>query len=265
MKEYTNKTVEDCVAAAAQELGIPAESLVYKVTEEKKGLFVKRATIEVYEVEDAVQFAQDYLKTAVGGMGIEITTSATVEEDIIRVSIDSERNPVLIGKNGRTLQALNELDRLAVSNKFRHRYRILLDVGGYKEDKYSRIAYIAKRTANEVLKSHVDVRLDPMTPDERRIVHNTLNGMTNIKTESSGEGDDRAVVIKYTGPAYPPKAPRAAKPAPEAKPEEAPAPVEAETPLAATPAPEAPAEDKPDETTVDTPTATPVDGAPENK
>ena len=197
MKEYTNKTVEDCVAAAAQELGIPAESLVYKVTEEKKGLFVKRATIEVYEVEDAVQFAQDYLKTAVGGMGIEITTSATVEEDIIRVSIDSERNPVLIGKNGRTLQALNELDRLAVSNKFRHRYRILLDVGGYKEDKYSRVAYIAKRTANEVLRSHVDVRLDPMTPDERRVVHNTLNGMAHIKTESSGAGLNRAVTVKY--------------------------------------------------------------------
>jgi Predicted RNA-binding protein len=84
-----------------------------------------------------------------------------------------------------------------VSNKFRHRYRILLDVGGYKEDKYSRLAYLAKRTANDVLKSHVDVKLDPMTPDERRIIHNTLNGMEHIKTESAGEGQDRAVTIKF--------------------------------------------------------------------
>jgi|SRR5574344_684328 len=197
MKEFTSKTVDDAVNDASKELGIPADQLVYKVTEEKKGLFSKKATIEVYDVSDAVTFAQEYLKTAIGGMGIQIETTGVVEEDIIRITITSERNPVLIGKNGRTLQALNELDRLAVSNKFRHRYRILLDVGGYKEDKYSRIAYIAKRTANEVLKSHVDVRMDPMTPDERRVVHNTLNGMAHIKTESSGEGMNRAVTVKY--------------------------------------------------------------------
>jgi len=197
MKEFSNKTTEDAVNDAAKELGVPVDQLVYKVTEEKKGLFSKKATIEVYDVNDAIAFAQDYLKTAIGGMGVEITTETKVEEDIIRITINSERNPVLIGKNGRTLQAFNELVRLAVSNKFRHRYRILLDVGGYKEDKYSRIAYIAKRTANDVLKSHVDVKMDPMTPDERRVVHNTLNGMEHIKTESSGEGADRAVTIKY--------------------------------------------------------------------
>jgi spoIIIJ-associated protein len=197
MKQYANKTVEDCLAEASKELGVPTEQLVYRVIEEKKGLFSKKASIEVYEVNDAVTFAQDYLKTAISGMGIDITTEAKVEEDIIHVTINSERNPVLIGKNGRTLQSLNELDRLAVSNKFRHRYRILLDVGGYKEDKYSRIAYVAKKTANDVLKNHVDVKLDPMTPDERRVVHNTLNGLAHIKTESSGEGSDRAVTIKF--------------------------------------------------------------------
>ena len=230
MKEFTSKTIEDAVNDASKELNIPADQLVYKVTEEKKGLFSKKATIEVYDVSDAVSFAQDYLKTAIGGMGIQIDTKGTVEEDIICITINSERNPVLIGKNGRTLQALNELDRLAVSNKFRHRYRILLDVGGYKEDKYSRIAYIAKRTANEVLKSHVDVRMDPMTPDERRVVHNTLNGMAHIKTESSGEGTNRAVTVKYiAGPA-------------DAKPQEAAAPI--------APTVEAPkAEEKPAEET----------------
>lgn len=197
MKEYTSRTVEDCLGAASKELNVPAETLIYRVTEEKKGLFKKTATIEVYDVNDAVEFAQDYLKTAIKALGIETTSEAKVEDDIIHITINSERNPVLIGKNGRTLQALNELDRLAVSNKFRHRYRILLDVGGYKEDKYSRLAYLAKRTANDVLKSHVDVKLDPMTPDERRIIHNTLNGMEHIKTESAGEGQDRAVTIKF--------------------------------------------------------------------
>lgn len=197
MKEYSAKSVEECLESASLELGTPAERLIYKVIEEKKGLFSKKATIEVYTIDDAAEYAKKYLVETLAALGIEATAEGSVEDDIIHVSLDSKRNPVLIGKAGRTLQALNELVRLAVSNRFRHRYRVLLDVGGYKEDKYSRIAYLAKRTANQVLKSHIDVQLDPMTPDERRVIHNTLNGMEHIKTESEGEGNNRAVSIKY--------------------------------------------------------------------
>lgn len=197
MKEFKNKTIEEALEDASKELGLPVASLVYKVVDEKKGLFRKEATIAVYEDADALDFAKEYLIEAIGALGIDITADGHIEEDIIHVTIDSKRNPVLIGKNGRTLQALNELVRLAVSNKFHHRYRILLDVGGYKEDKYGRLAYVARRNANEVLRSQVDVKLEPMTPDERRVVHNTLSGMEHIKTESTGEGNNRAVVIKY--------------------------------------------------------------------
>ena len=196
MKEYSNKTVEECVNEACLELGIPTNKLLYKVIEEKTGLF-KKAKIEVYIEEDAIAYAEKYLTETLGAMGVEITAEGTLQDGVIRINIDSKRNPVLIGKSGRTLQALNELTRLAVSNKFRHRYRILLDVGGYKEDRYSRIAYLAKRAAEEVVKTKYPVQLDPMTPDERRIVHNTLTGWKNIKTESSGEGSERAVNIFY--------------------------------------------------------------------
>ena len=197
MKTYTAKTVDECLAAASSELGIAVNDLVYVVTEEKKTLFKKTATISVYEHDDAAKFGEEYLISALKGLGIEATASSVMEDDIIKITLESERNPVLIGKAGRTLQALNELVKLAVSNKFRHRYRILLDVGGYKEDKYDRLQWVAKKTAREVVKTHVDVKLDPMTADERRIIHNTLNGMSHIKTESSGEGHDRAVTIKY--------------------------------------------------------------------
>jgi spoIIIJ-associated protein len=197
MKEFTGKTVEEAVSNAAIELGVSENSLVYTVKEEKKGLFKKSATISVYEEEDAAKYGEEYLASAIRALGIEITTSSLLEEDIIKITINSERNPVLIGKGGRTLQALNELVKLAVSNKFRHRYRILLDVGGYKEDKYDRVARIAKRNAKEVQRNKISVQLEPMTPDERRIVHNTLTCWEHIKTESSGEGRERAVTIKY--------------------------------------------------------------------
>ena len=197
MKDFTAKSVAEAVEAAVKELGVEEERLVYIVKEEKKSLFKKQATISVYEDSDASVYAQEYLVGALKALGVEATTDATTEEDIIKIMVDSDRNPVIIGKGGRTLQALNELVKLAVSNKFRHRYRILLDVGGYKEDKYDRIAYIAKKNAKMVTRTHVDVRLDPMTPDERRVVHNTLSGWDHIKTESSGNGPDRAVTIKY--------------------------------------------------------------------
>jgi spoIIIJ-associated protein len=197
MKEFTGKTVEEAVSNAAIELGVSENSLVYTVKEEKKGLFKKSATISVYEEEDAAKYGEEYLASAIRALGIEITTSSLLEEDIIKITINSERNPVLIGKGGRTLQALNELVKLAVSNKFRHRYRILLDVGGYKEDKYDRISHIAKRSAKEVQRTKIAVQLEPMTPDERRVVDNTLTGWEHIKTESEGECSNGAVTIIY--------------------------------------------------------------------
>ncbi len=197
MKEFTAKTVEDAVALAASELGVDAKKLAYKVTDEKKGLFKKSATIAVYDNDDAASYAAEYLKSSLAALGVESTVEAIIDEDIIKVSVDSARNPILIGRGGRTLQALNELTKLAVSNKFRRRYRVLLDVGNYKEDKYEKVTRIAKRAANDVLATHSDVQLDPMTPDERRVVHNALSNMEHIKTESTGEGHDRAIWIRY--------------------------------------------------------------------
>lgn len=197
MKEYTAKTVDEAVAAAAAELNVEPAHLVYEVREEKKGFFKKSATIAVYEESDAAAYAETYLKNALAALGVEIFTESKMEDGIIKITIDSESNPILIGKGGKTLQALNEIAKFAVSTKFRKRYRILLDVGGYKEDKYDRVARLAIRTAKTVLRTRIDAALDPMTPDERRVVHNTLSGWEHIKTESSGEGNDRAVTIKY--------------------------------------------------------------------
>ena len=197
MKEFTAKTLEEAIAQACEALGVKENALVYEVKEEKKGLFKKTATIGVYQIEDAAEYIESYLRGALKALGVEVTTTSTIEEDVIKVVIDSPRNPIIIGKNGKTLQALNEIAKIALSTRFRHRYRIALDVGGYKEDRYSRITRIARRAAHDVQRSHVDVSLDPMTPDERRVVHNALAGFRNIKTESFGEGQDRAVTIEY--------------------------------------------------------------------
>lgn len=198
MKEYTAKTVEEAVRLASEELGIDEDELIFSVTEEKKGLISKKACITVYEFSDAIEFAETYVKNVVESLGVGAATVKTsLEDDIIHIQVDTEHNPVLIGKNGVTLQALNEIARLAVSGKFRRRFRILLDIGDYKSSKYSRVAFIARKTAKEVQKTKVDVTLDPMPSDERRIVHSALAEFSHIKTESQGEGHRRAVTIKY--------------------------------------------------------------------
>ncbi len=198
MKQYSGKTIEECVSLASQELGIKEEDVVFTVEEEKKGIFAKKAVITVYELTDAIDFAQEYIKAVINSLGVgDVKTKASLEDDVIRIEIDSDHNPILIGKNGVTLQALNEITRLAVSGKFRRRFRILLDIGDYKDNKYSRVAFIARKTAKEVQRSKQDATLDPMPSDERRVVHNALANFSHIKTESSGEGRKRAVTIKY--------------------------------------------------------------------
>lgn len=197
MKTYTAKTLEDALAQAEKELNIPSQDLSYKIIEEKAGLFSRKLVVEVYEMSDAIAFAEAYLVKTISQFGIEVKTKTELKDDIINITLDTSRNPILIGKNGITLQALNELVRLATSSKFKKRFRILLDINDYKEAKYDKVIAIAKRIARDVTRTKIDVTLDPMPADERRMVHNALTGMPNIKTESVGEGHHRAICIRY--------------------------------------------------------------------
>ncbi|MCI7797238.1 MAG: Jag N-terminal domain-containing protein [Mollicutes bacterium] len=199
MREFSAKTVELCLDKASSELNVEKDKLTYEVVEEKKGFLGinKKATIKVYEFIDVVYYAEEYLKNVCKALGLEISLKSFTKDEIIKILIETNENNLLIGPKGVTLQSLNELVKLAVSNKFKKKYRILLDVHDYKNKKYNVLIRVAKNAAREVLKTHMDVKLNPMTPDERKKVHYALSTMKNIKTESVGDGKDRAIVIKY--------------------------------------------------------------------
>ena len=182
---------------ACEEMMIEPESLMYEVLEEKKGLFSKKAIICVFDLSDVISFAETYIKDMVATFGMEVATKSSLSDDVIRVSLSGENNSILIGKNGKTLQAINELTKLAVSAKFKRRFRILLDIGEYKNDKYHKLVHMAKRIARDVQNTKATATLDPMPADERRVIHNALARMHNIKTESVGEGRKRQITIKY--------------------------------------------------------------------
>ena len=197
MKTYSGKTVEEAVALAIEELQIPEVQLIYSVEEKKKGLFSKKIVINVYEMSDVVRYAEDYILAIIDSFGIESSVRTKLDDDIIHITIDSTHNPILIGKGGVTLQALNELVKLAVNNKFKRRFRILLDINGYKNKKYFTIEKQARRFAHQVQKTKETYTFNPMPADERRAVHQACSNMPHIKTESVGEGNHRQVQIIY--------------------------------------------------------------------
>lgn len=197
MKVYSGKTIEEALASASEEFGVPIENLIYEIEEEKKGLFSKKFLIDVYEMLDIVKFAEDYVLGITDSLGIESSVKTRIDDEMLYITLNSTHNPVLIGKEGRTLQALTELTRLATSNKFKKHFSILIDINGYKNHKYKHLAYEAKKIAHDVQKTKTTYVFAPMPSDERRYIHNALAGMEHIKTESVGEGKDRKLQIIY--------------------------------------------------------------------
>ncbi len=197
MNRYTAKTLEDVLSLASEKENCPIEELNYQVVEEKKGLFSKKITIETYGISDVISFAKEYLSSIIDNFELEGTVSEKYDNGIIHLTIDTNHNSILIGKNGKTLQALNDVCRYAVAAKYKKHYRILLDINSYKDEKYAKLSRIAKRVAKEVLNTKATVHLDPMPADERRIVHNALTKFKNISTQSEGVGNKRHIVISY--------------------------------------------------------------------
>lgn len=190
---YTGSNLQDAIKVAAEKEYCSEEEIDYLVVEQTED----HTTIDVYTIMDVIEFAKNYVHDGIVALGFENKVTPSLNEGIINLKIESDRNSILIGKNGKSLQALNELTKLAVNNKFKKRYRILLDINGYKIEKYSKLISLSKHLAHEVQKTKTDVVLDPMPADERRAIHNALAGMPHIKTESEGFGKDRQIHIKY--------------------------------------------------------------------
>ena len=197
MEKYTGKTLQEALENASKETGTPVKDLIYIENEKLVGLFSKKVSIDVFDLSDVIKFAEDYLLKVLDSLGIESSVKTKLDDDIIRITLDSTHNPILIGKGGRTLQALGELVKLATSNHFHKRFRMFLDINGYKDNKYNRLERLARKIAHDVAKTKTTYTFDPMPSDERRAIHNAINGMQHVKTESKGEGKERQVQVLY--------------------------------------------------------------------
>ena len=199
MTNYTAKTLEELLAKAAEDKGCAVEDLQYSVTEEKKDLLGigNSVSADVFTMEDVKEFLFDYLGNFFTSIDQDIEVAIEERTDGFVVNLNADNNAVLIGKMGKTLAAFNTIVRAAVNSEFNKRIDVLIDINHYKEERYSKLRSMAKRIARQVQRSKVDVELDPMPNDERKVIHKTLNEWHNIRTESEGEGSRRHICIRY--------------------------------------------------------------------
>ena len=193
---YEGKTKEELIEKAKAELKVNEEDLIIKVIEEKSTLLKKSATIEVTTINDVQAYVKEVIAEILKLMNIDVKFEIRRREKTISVKLFSDNNAILIGKNGRTIAALQTIVRQIISNETNEKISIILDVENYKEKRVKNIEYLAKKTAREVAKTKVEATLDSMNSYERRIVHSILADDKYVYTESTGEEPNRCVVIK---------------------------------------------------------------------
>ena len=198
LEEYEAKTLEEAKAKALESLNVEENEILFK-TEEKKGKLFKGNTylFKAIKIADIASFLKEKLAELLVNMGIDAKYETNVREEQISIKIYSDKNSILIGKNGQTLMAIQTVLRQMVHNEIGLYPYILLDVENYKEKKIGHLERNAKRIAKEVLKTKIEVKLDDMNSYERRIVHNALSNFKNISTTSEGEEPHRHIVISY--------------------------------------------------------------------
>lgn len=130
-------------------------------------------------------------------MDIDATVSITSQDEAYVVLIDAkDNNALLIGKHGNTLSALEYIIYILVSKDLSEEKRILIEVGGYREERETYLADLAKRLKDEVVETGIEKTIRGLKPWERRHIHMTLVDDENVTTESIGEDRDRVLIIK---------------------------------------------------------------------
>lgn len=140
--------------------------------------------------------AGDYLERLLDLLDFDGDIDLDVEAGRAVVSIDGgEDLEKLVGPRGNGLEALQELTRLAVQQETGTRSRLMLDIAGWRADRRQELRDLGRATAERVLSSGERVRLQPMTPFERKVVHDAVAAFQGVHSESEGEDPRRRVVV----------------------------------------------------------------------
>ena len=207
MIETTAKTPEEAIEIALKELDVERPDVEIDVVSKGKagilGIGGEPAKVRVTVLDkppDAVVATTDILQSLISLMDVSaaITLVHAEREDVGGpvFDIDGDDSGLLIGRRGDTLRALQFLVSFIARRRLGDRVNLFVDVSGYQERRYETLRSLAQRNARRVASSGREITLEPMPPNERRIVHMALADDPDVNTISDGVGDGRRVVIE---------------------------------------------------------------------
>ncbi|MFF4405174.1 protein jag [Streptomyces sp. NPDC001262] len=167
-------------------------------TQRQTSAAAAEGTDTLSRLEQEGEIAADYLEGLLDIADLDGDIDMDVEADRASVSIISDSTSrdlqKLVGRDGEVLEALQELTRLAVNRETGDRSRLMLDIAGFRARKREELAKIGAQAADEAKSTGQAVRLDPMTPFERKVVHDAV-AAAGLRSESEGEEPQRRVVV----------------------------------------------------------------------
>jgi len=199
--EKSAKTVDEAVTDALVELGLTSDQVDVEILDEgSKGLLglfgSKLARVRVTKKVNLKDIAENFLSDLLKAMDISSKITLTEEDkNTLSINLEGEEMGVLIGKRGQTLDAVQYLTSLVVNKYSDHYVRIKMDTEDYRNRRRKTLESLANNLAMKVKKTGKKFTLEPMSSNERRIVHSTLQKYKFIETYSEGEEPFRRVII----------------------------------------------------------------------
>jgi len=203
--EVEGKTYEEAVKKACAELKAKEEDLDIEVKEiDTKGILgilgSKRVRIiarlrEQGEGETPEKYGRNFLRTITETIGIPSEVNVRKVGDRLVFSLSTKEGGIFIGKNGEVMEAIQFILRLAIAKRFKHSFKLLFDINGYREKRKKALIDLAKKLAQKVRKTGRSVKTAPLNAYERRAIHTYFKNDKGIQTKSEGEGPTKRVVI----------------------------------------------------------------------
>ncbi len=204
------KKVEEKIQEPLETPELERKKETKEVTEKKpdkrkkeKNKREKRKSVVPREPEENLQLvtehpALDFLREITEKMGLTLDMTAKQGVNSLYVDIQGKDSGTIIGKRGQTLDAIQYLTSLAVNKNTEKYIRVVIDAENYRSKRERTLEQLANRLADKVVRTKKSVRLEPMNPYERKVIHATLQGNPNVTTKSEGEEPYRRVIIELT-------------------------------------------------------------------
>ncbi len=191
--EASGKNVEAAIQNGLKQMGLSLEEVDIKVLTE--GGFLKSAKVELTQKQTDGQKALNFLEEILGKMQFNFVVEMTEDEKEVRLNLIGTDSGSIIGYRGEVLDSLQYLVSLVVNAGHEEFKRVVVDAEEYRAKRAKTLEQLARNLEKKVVRTKRYVKLEPMNPYERRIIHTALHDSRQVATHSEGEEPNRYVVI----------------------------------------------------------------------